>query len=106
MLGKDPQPADMAHYIETRDDNGGVHLNSGMPNRAFYRAAKALGGFAWEQAGQAWYDTLCDKTLPQDADFSTFARFTVQHANQRFNSSVAEKIQSAWQQVGVTWTSN
>ncbi|NWA60757.1 peptidase M4 family protein [Pantoea sp. B9002] len=106
VLGKDPQPADMAHYIETRDDNGGVHLNSGIPNRAFYLAAKALGGFAWEQAGQAWYDTLCDKTLPQDADFSTFARFTVQHANQRFNNSVAEKIQSAWQQVGVTWTSN
>ncbi len=106
VLGKDPQPADMQHYIETRDDNGGVHLNSGIPNRAFYLAAKALGGFAWEIAGQAWYDTLCDKTLPQDADFSTFARFTVQHANQQFNQSVAEKIQSAWQQVGVTWTSN
>lgn len=106
VLGKDPQPADMDHYIETRDDNGGVHLNSGIPNRAFYLAAKALGGFAWELAGQAWYDTLCDKTLPQDADFSTFARFTVNHAKKRFNSSVADTIKSAWQQVGVTWTSN
>jgi Zn-dependent metalloprotease len=102
VLGKDPQPADMDHYIDTRDDNGGVHLNSGIPNRAFYLAAKALGGFAWELAGQAWYDTLCDKTLPQDADFSTFARFTVQHGKKRFNSSVADTIKSAWQQVGVT----
>ncbi|MBP2194569.1 M4 family metallopeptidase [Pantoea cypripedii] len=102
MLGKDPQPADMAHYIDTRDDNGGVHLNSGIPNRAFYLAATSLGGFAWELAGQAWYDTLCDKSLPQNADFSTFARFTVQHAAKRFNRSVADAIQSAWQQVGVT----
>lgn len=102
QLGKDPQPADMAHYIETRDDNGGVHLNSGIPNRAFYLAAKALGGFAWELAGQAWYDTLCDKALPQDADFSTFARFTIEHGGKRFNRSVAEAIQAAWQQVGVT----
>lgn len=101
-LGKDPQPADMDHYIDTRDDNGGVHLNSGIPNRAFYLAAKALGGFAWELAGQAWYDTLCDKELPQDADFSTFAGFTVQHGGKRFNRSVAEAIRSAWQQVGVT----
>jgi Zn-dependent metalloprotease len=102
MLGKDPQPADMAHYIETRDDNGGVHLNSGIPNRAFYLAAKTLGGFAWELAGQAWYDTLCDHSLPQDANFSTFASFTIQHASKRFNRSVADAIQSAWQQVGVT----
>lgn len=101
LLGKDPQPADMAHYIDTREDNGGVHLNSGIPNRAFYLAATALGGFAWEQAGQAWYDALCDKALPQNADFSTFARFTVQHAETRFDRTVADAIQSAWQQVGV-----
>ncbi|MEB5974488.1 M4 family metallopeptidase [Pantoea dispersa] len=101
LLGKDPQPADMDHYIDTREDNGGVHLNSGIPNRAFYLAATALGGFAWERAGQAWYDTLCDKELPQDADFSTFARFTVQHAAKRFDNTVAQAIQSAWHEVGV-----
>ena len=101
-LGKDPQPADMDHYIDTRDDNGGVHLNSGIPNRAFYLAATSLGGFAWELAGQAWYDSLCDKSLPQDADFSPFARFTVEHGGKRFNRAVAEAIQAAWQQVGVT----
>jgi len=101
LLGKDPQPADMAHYIDTREDNGGVHLNSGIPNRAFYLAATALGGFAWERAGQAWYDALCDKTLPQNADFSTFAGYTVQHAARRFDQQVAEQIRAAWQKVGV-----
>ena len=43
-LGKDPQVGDMADYVETTDDNGGVHLNSGIPNRAFHLAAIAIGG--------------------------------------------------------------
>ena len=37
VLGKDSQPGDMAHYVQTSEDNGGVHTNSGIPNRAFYR---------------------------------------------------------------------
>lgn len=101
LLGKDPQPADMQHYIQTRDDNGGVHLNSGIPNRAFYLAAQALGGYAWEKAGYAWYDTVCDRTLPQNADFRTFAQFTVRHGQKRFDQSVGEAIEDAWKQVGV-----
>ena len=32
-LGRDRQPADMAHYVKTGSDNGGVHTNSGIPNR-------------------------------------------------------------------------
>ncbi|VTP65906.1 Protease prtS precursor [Serratia rubidaea] len=48
-----------------------------------------------------WYDTLCDKALPQDADFATFARLTVKHAGQRFSQQVADKVQAAWRQVGV-----
>ena len=48
----------MADYVETEEDNGGVHLNSGIPNRAFALAAVALGGPSWERAGQVWYDTL------------------------------------------------
>lgn len=101
LLGKDPQPADMQGYVQTREDNGGVHLNSGIPNRAFYLAAKALGGYAWELAGFAWYDTVCDKTLPQNTDFKTFAGFTIQHGEKRFNKSVGQAIEEAWKQVGV-----
>ncbi len=48
-LGTDPQPTDMAHYVETDEDDGGVHLNSGIPNRAFYLTATALGGRAWRR---------------------------------------------------------
>ena len=52
VLGKDPQPAHMDDYVHTTDDNGGVHINSGIPNHAFYLAATELGGYAWEKAGR------------------------------------------------------
>ena len=35
-IGKDPQPGHMKNYVNTTSDNGGVHINSGIPNRAFY----------------------------------------------------------------------
>ena len=62
------------------DDNGGVHINSGIPNHAFYLAATALGGSAWEVAGRIWYDTLVSGGLKPDADFAAFAAATVQAA--------------------------
>ena len=36
VLGKDPQPANMKDYVNTSQDNGGVHINSGIVNHAFY----------------------------------------------------------------------
>ncbi|MGM3175859.1 M4 family metallopeptidase [Dickeya lacustris] len=101
LLGTDPQPAHMRDFVNTREDNGGVHLNSGIPNRAFYLAAIALGGYAWEKTGHIWYDAMCDKALPQNADFSIFARFTVEHAKKRFNAAVAEAVLRSWHQVGI-----
>jgi len=61
VLGKDPQPAHMKDYVNTISDNGGVHINSGIPNHAFYITAVELGGYAWEKAGQIWYVTLKNK---------------------------------------------
>ncbi|HKS32284.1 MAG TPA: M4 family metallopeptidase, partial [Enterobacteriaceae bacterium] len=101
LLGKDPQPGHMKDFIKTREDNGGVHLNSGIPNRAFYLAAIAVGGHAWEKTGYAWYDTVCDRSLPQNADFATFAQLTVQHGETRSGQKVADAIAQAWKEVGV-----
>ena len=80
LLGKDPQPDHFDRYIHTDDDNGGVHLNSGIPNRAFALAAVELGGFAWEHAGRVWYDVLTSGRLRPDTDFHTFAAETVRAA--------------------------
>jgi Zn-dependent metalloprotease len=99
-LGRDPQPSSMAGYLETDEDNGGVHVNSGIPNHAFYLAATALGGYAWERAGQVWFDTLTDPELSPGATFARFARLTVHHAA-RFGAEVAAVVGQAWHEVGV-----
>src|SRR5260370_6825858 len=44
ILGKDDQPSTMQNYVHTLSDNGGVHINSGIPNNAFYRASTYIGG--------------------------------------------------------------
>ncbi|WP_328538878.1 M4 family metallopeptidase [Streptomyces sp. NBC_00344] len=102
VLGKDPQPATMSGYVTTDDDNGGVHLNSGIPNHAFYLLARELGGKAWERAGHVWYDTLTGGDLPAEASFSDFARLTVAAATARFGGGAEqEAVVKAWSQVGV-----
>ncbi|MEV0010263.1 M4 family metallopeptidase [Streptomyces sp. NPDC051840] len=102
VLGKDPQPASMDDYVETDEDNGGVHINSGIPNRAFYLLATALGGNAWERAGRIWFDALTGGELAQDASFTEFAKLTVAAARHRFGEGdEAEAVLKAWSEVGV-----
>ena len=102
-IGKDPQPADMAHYVETTDDNGGVHLNSGIPNRAFYLTAIQIGGNAYDDAGKIWYHTLTVGNLAANADFAAFAAATQESARTWYGDGSAQlaAVTSAWQQVGV-----
>jgi len=102
VLGKDPQPAHLRDLVITTDDDGGVHINSGIPNHAFYLAATALGGPAWEVAGRVWYDTLVSGGLPTDADFAVFAAATARSAQARFGSDVEQTVRTAWDAVGVT----
>ncbi|MBT2368268.1 M4 family metallopeptidase [Streptomyces sp. ISL-10] len=102
VLGKDPQPATMADYVRTGRDNGGVHINSGIPNHAFYLLANRLGGRAWERAGQIWFDVLTGGDLSADADFASFARLTAAAARDRFGAGEEhEAVMKAWSQVGV-----
>lgn len=103
LLGRDPQPGHMDDFVETEADHGGVHINSGIPNRAFHLAATALGGHAWEAAGRIWYDTLIDARLARDSDFATFAGLTLENAGRRFGSAgrEAEAVREAWRAVGV-----
>ena len=82
--GKDPQPAHMDGYVDTTDDNGGVHINSGIPNHAFYLAATALGGHSWERAGRIWYEALLDPRTTATTQFADFARTTVQVADRLY----------------------
>ena len=100
-LGKDPQPGTMAGYVNTNQDNGGVHINSGIPNHAFFLVATMLGGYSWDKAGPIWYATLRDPTLRPSANFADFANLTVANANGLFGATDAKTVQDAWKQVGV-----
>jgi Zn-dependent metalloprotease len=98
----DRQPAHMDDYVNTIDDNGGVHINSGIPNRAFYLAATGIGGYAGEKAGPIWYAALRDPRLKPDASFRQFARLTVINAEILFPGGDERQIvRDAWEQVGV-----
>ena len=104
VIGKDPQPAHMKDFVSTTQDNGGVHINSGIPNRAFYLAAVAVEGPAWEGVGRVWYDTLRDRRLRADADFAAFATLSIEMASRRFGagSAVHKAVADAWLATGVT----
>jgi Zn-dependent metalloprotease len=103
VLGKDPQPAHMKDYVSTISDNGGVHINSGIPNHAFYVAALELGGFAWEKVGQIWYVTLKDK-LGATSKFQECADNTYYTAAELFGAGSLEQqaVKKGWDAVGLT----
>jgi Zn-dependent metalloprotease len=102
ILGRDPQPAHMRNYVDTPEDNSGVHINSGIPNHAFYLAAIAIGGNTWEVLGRIWYATLTQR-LTSDADFNDFARATVDIAGELYGNGgpIQRIVADAWSQVGL-----
>jgi Zn-dependent metalloprotease len=103
LLGKDPQPAHMDQYVNTASDNGGVHINSGIPNRAFYVVATELGGYAWAKAGQIWYVTLKNK-LTSNSKFQDCANLTFQTAAELFGAGSLEQqaVKNGWATVGIS----
>jgi Zn-dependent metalloprotease len=102
VLGRDPQPGHMDNYVNTTQDNGGVHINSGIPNRAFYVTALEMGGNAWEKAGRIWYITLRDQ-LTARATFQQAADHTYHVAGSLYGAGSLEQraVQSGWREVGI-----
>ena len=103
VLGKDPQPGHMDDYVKTIEDNGGVHINSGIPNHAFYVLAVELGGFAWEKAGQIWYKTLTEK-LTERSTFQQAADLTFEAAGELYGVGSLEQnaVSTGWAEVGIS----
>jgi len=104
-LGKDPQPANMKNFVTTSQDNGGVHINSGIPNKAFYNLAIGLGGYAWQKAGSIWYNAFA-KRVQATSDFARAAADTVDAAAELYGPGSAEQVAvaAAWNAVGVAAT--
>lgn len=103
VLGKDPQPGHMRDYQDVEYDNGGVHINSGIPNRAFYLAAMEIGGYDWEKAGRIWYIALRDR-LRRTATFHKAAEITFRVAGELYGKGSQEQkaVRNGWKAVGIT----
>ncbi|KAF5027741.1 hypothetical protein F66182_154 [Fusarium sp. NRRL 66182] len=101
VFGKDPQAAHMKQFKTMFEDNGGVHIFSGIPNRAFYLASVSFGGYSWEKAGKIWWAALNAKKINPKCTFKQFADVTVDCAQDLFGSSASKTVRKAWEEVGV-----
>lgn len=108
LLGKDPQPDHMDRFVVLPDteegDNGGVHINSGIPNKAFHLTAVAIGGNAWEAPGHIWYESLLASN--QFTQFQEFADTTYMKAGQLYGTDSVQQqaVAEAWREVGIRIT--
>jgi Zn-dependent metalloprotease len=100
VLGTDPQPKHFNDYVTCTEDHGGVHLNSGIANHAFYLAARALGGNLWDRAVPIWYQAFTQGMNPQ-ATFVDAATDTSLAAKRLFGDAAAHDVAEAWKAVGV-----
>ena len=100
LLGTDPQPKHLKARYKGSTDNGGVHINSGIPNHAFYLAATKMGGNSWLRAGRIWYRTLL--SLTESSRFKDMVEATAAIAATEFGATSKEHkaVKAAWKAVG------
>jgi Zn-dependent metalloprotease len=95
-----PQPTSYAHFDPTAD----VHINSGIPNRAFALFARAAGGNAYDSPIKLWYAACTGGHLSANATFAEFARSTLAAADRWTGpdkAQLAKAVRDAWQTVEV-----
>ncbi|TDL99056.1 peptidase M4 family protein [Macrococcus brunensis] len=91
------QPSTMSGYVNTTADNGGIHANSGIPNKAAYLTIQAIGK---DKAEQVYYRALNYYITPT-SDFSGARKALVQSATDLYGQTTADAIAQAWTKVGV-----
>ncbi|WP_241680257.1 M4 family metallopeptidase [Metabacillus mangrovi] len=93
------QPGHMDDYVNTSEDNGGVHINSGIPNKAFYYTNESIGQSASEEI---YYRALTVYLTPTSS-FTDARAALLQSAEDLFGSGSTEydAVADAWTQVGV-----
>lgn len=104
---------DPDHYSERYigyQDNGGVHINSGIANKAFYLLAVggthhkggSMTGIGADAAGKIWYKALTTY-MTSSTNFDGARTATINAANAIYgaNSTQSEAVARAWCLVGV-----
>ncbi|KAL6835698.1 hypothetical protein J3E69DRAFT_361069 [Trichoderma sp. SZMC 28015] len=99
---KDPQVGNFSKFKVIENDDGGVHIFSGIPNKAFFLVATAFKGYSWDKAGKIWWRAMTSGWVPVNCTFRHFANVTVDCAEELFGEEAARTVRDAWTQVGVT----
>lgn len=109
ILGDDDQPGTMGKYLQTKEDNGGVHTNSGILNKAFYESClnvsriddrEGKNQYAYETAGKLWmYPYLHDTSIKADATFADIAKAISSRVVQLYGdkSSITDAFRKSFQ---------
>lgn len=101
LLGKDPQPDHMDRYYTGPADNQGVHINSGIPNKAFYLTAMEIGT---QEAALIWYTAL--GKLWRTAKFNDAVNVIVESTrilvrDNKIPLGATQKVRAAFKAVGL-----
>jgi Zn-dependent metalloprotease len=99
-LGPDGEPRHLAQKYTGEEDNGGVHINSGIINHAFYKACKYIGGNSWELPLQIWFSLLKEHSITPYASFDEFGKTLMKRAKEMGGTEIEHKIWQALADVG------
>lgn len=79
------------------------HYSSGVPNFAFYKAAKAIGGYSWKTVGLVWYKVMITSGHVPNMTMKQFATKTRTMATTLFplKPAIRTAINNAWIAVGL-----
>ena len=91
------QPKNVSEQYRGSENNGGVHINSGIPNHAFYLFAQEVGR---EKAEQVYYRAL-DNYLTKSSQFVDARIAVIQSAEDLYGQEEADAARNAWSAVGV-----
>jgi Zn-dependent metalloprotease len=94
------QPSNVSEMYRGSEDNGGVHINSGIPNNAFFRYAEAI---TRNKAATVFYKAL-DDYLTKSSKFIDLRLAVVKAAGDLYGTSSTEATQAglAFDAVGIT----
>lgn len=98
LLGSDPQVGHMRDLYHGRDDFGGVHINMGIPNRAFFEAANRIGT---DKAASIWIAALANLRPASTFEDAAAATIAVAAKNAGKDGAEAVALRSAWEAVGI-----
>ncbi|WP_249597193.1 M4 family metallopeptidase [Peribacillus frigoritolerans] len=101
LMGKDIQPDHMKNFYKGERDNHGVHINSGIPNKAFYLVSMEIGT---DKAALIWFNAM--QNLFATANFNQFVQIVIKAAQKLVDSGDVTKtaiktIENAFKAVGL-----